>query len=305
MQRHRTLVLLLAAGLTSSIALAQAAEAPAKPVLPAGVQPKPAPAPEAPASPVADKNLPSGKEVLERYVEKTGGRAAHEKVVARVVHGFMEMPARNIKAAYTLNQAAPNKYRMTIEIPGMGKFDEGSDGTTTWGMDLMQGPRVVEGEELEQKSRAMAFNADLEPQEHWKTIDTVGIEAVKGKPAYKVLLTPEKGAATTNFYDVESGLLVRTVAVQKMAMGDVPTDTEVSAYKEFEGVKVSTLQILMVLGMEQRMTMENVTHPEKVADEVFALPPEIKALVEKKAAAPAEKVEPKTAEPVKDAPKGG
>ncbi len=297
MQHRRTLVLLLVAGLTTSLALGQApaAEVPVKPA------PAPAPAPAAPAVPVADKSLPSGKEVLERFVEKTGGRAAYEKVSARVVHGFMEVPARNIKAAYTVNQAAPNKYRLTIEIPGMGRFDEGSDGATMWAMDPMQGPRVVAGEELEQKSRAMAFNAELEPQEYWKTMETVGVEAVKGSPAYKVLLTPANGPATTNWYDVESGLLVKTAAVQKMAMGDVPTETATGEYKEFHGIRLSTLQTLAVLGMEQRMTIEKVEHPEKVADEVFALPVEIKALVEKKAAAPAAKAE----EPVKEAPKGG
>lgn len=295
MQHRRALVLLLATGLASSITLGQApaAEAPAKPVA--------APAPAAPAPPVADKSLPSGREALERYVEKTGGRAAYEKVSARVVSGFMEMPALGMKAPYTLMQAAPNKYRMTIEIPGAGKSEQGSNGTTAWAMDSIQGPRLVEGEEAAQMGRSMAFNAELEPEKHWKGMETVGIEAVQGRPTYKVMLTPASGTATAHFYDVESGLLVKSLVIAKTPMGDVPAESTIGEYKAFDGIMISTLQVQSLGMVEVRMTIEKMEHPEKVADEVLALPPEIRALVEKKAAAPAAKAE----EPVKEGPKGG
>ncbi len=247
-------------------------------------------APEAPkpAAPAADAaKLPSGVEVLARFVEKTGGRAAYERHSVRIVKGNMEMAAMGIKAPYTLTQAAPDKYRMTIEIPGMGLFAKGSDGTTAWSMDAIYGPQILEGEEEAQTKRSMTFNAELEPLKQWKTVETIGLENVDGKPAYKVLLTPASGEPQTSYYEVETGLLIKSMETVSSRMGPIPTESTLSDYKEFDGIKVAAINGQKVADIEQRMTIERMEHPAKAADGVFDLPAEIKALLEKKAGAPA------------------
>ena len=281
MRPSRLTCVLFLAGLTAPMALAQAqpASKPAEATPPATT---PAAAPKG-----ADDKLPSGKDVLLRFLEKTGGRAAYEKHTARVVTGTMEMAAMGIKAPYTLTQAAPDKFRMTIDIPGMGKFDQGGDGATVWGVDPMNGPRVLPPAEAEQVVRGMVFNAELEPEKMWKTMETAGLEDVNAKATYKVVLTPPTGTATTNYYEVESGLLVKSVQIVKSPMGDVPTESLISEYKDFDGIKVATLNVQQLGPMLQKMTIDKVEHPANVEGDVLALPAEIKALMDKKAAAPA------------------
>lgn len=280
MRLSRYLCVFCVVGLAAPLALAQAQPA-AKPAA-SPVAAAPAAAPKA-----ADEKLPSGKDVLARFVEKTGGRAAYEKHTARVVTGTMEMPAMGMKAAYTLSQQAPSKFRMSMDMPGIGKIDQGSDGTTPWGSDPMNGPRVLPPEESEQIQRSMTFNAELEPEKVWKQIDTVALESVNGKPTYKVLLTPLAGNPTTNFYEVESGLLVKTLQTVKSPMGEVEVESTAADYKEFAGIKFATTTVQKQLGTELKTSVEKVEYPDKLADEVFAVPAEVKALLEKKAATPA------------------
>ena len=281
MRLSRPLCVLFVAGLAAPMALAQPAA-------------QPAPAAPAAAPKAADEKLPSGKDVLARYVEKTGGREAYAKHTARIVTGTMELVALGAKAAYTLSQQAPSKFRLSMDVPGIGRVDQGSDGATPWGSDPMNGPRVLPPEESEQTQRSMTFNAEIEPEKVWKQMETVGIENVNGKPAYKVVLTPPVGNPTTNFYEVESGYLVRTLQTVNSPMGAIEVESLASDYKDFDGIKFATVTIQKQLGTEIKTSVEKVEHPDKVADEVFAVPAEVKALMDKKAAAPATPANPAT-----------
>ena len=74
-----------------------------------------------------------------------------------------------------------------------------------------------------------------------------------------------------------SGLLVGSISHQHMQMGEVTADIVMSDYKEFDGLKLPT-RMTMTMGPQQVVTtIKSVTH-EPIADSVFALPPEIRAL---------------------------
>lgn len=293
MRLSRPLCVLFVAGLAAPLALAQAQPAAKPAASPAAAAPA-VPATPAAAPKAADEKLPSGKDVLARFVEKTGGREAYAKHTARIVSGTMEMPAMGMKAAYTLSQQAPSKFRMSMDMPGIGKVDQGSDGTTPWGSDPMNGPRVLPPDEAAQIQRSMTFNAEIEPEKVWKQMETVGLESVDGKPTYRVLLTPPAGNPTTNFYEVESGLLVKTLQTVKSPMGEIEVESTAADYKEFDGIKFATTTVQKQAGVELKMSIEKVEHPDKVADEVFAVPAEVKALLEKKASTPVAPATPAT-----------
>ncbi|MDQ3995697.1 MAG: hypothetical protein M3303_01625, partial [Gemmatimonadota bacterium] len=95
-------------------------------------------------------SLPTGRAIIDRYVEAIGGRDAvlrHQSI--RSV-GTFEMPAAGVKGDLTVVQMAPNKMAMTIDLPGVGQMVSGYDGTVGWSINPMQGPRVLEGKELVQ-----------------------------------------------------------------------------------------------------------------------------------------------------------
>jgi hypothetical protein len=66
---------------------------------------------------------------------------------------------------------------------------------------------------------------------------------------------------------------------QASPMGEVPTTTVLSDYKDFDGLLAATKTVQRIMGVEQVITIAEVTNME-LTDDVFALPEEIKALME-------------------------
>ena len=82
------------------------------------------------------------------------------------------------------------------------------------------------------------------------------------------------------YFTVESGLMIGRDAVQKTPMGDIPVTSTISEYKEFAGTMIPTRTADSMMGMQQIVTIDDVSF-EPVADDVFALPAAVAALVEK------------------------
>lgn len=284
--RARSLsALVLSVGLAASVACAQ--EGPAK-----APQAQPAPGAVPGSAPAAD--LPAAKEILAKYVDATGGRAAYEKQTNRVTKGSLEMPAMGLKGDYTLTQAAPDKYHMVMDLPGIGKIEQGSDGTTVWAMDPMGGARLLEKGERAQMRRSMVFNSELNPDKLWTKMETVGLEDIAGKPAYKLRLTPDDGKDTYSFYDKETGLLVKGRMTMNTQMGEMTSESTPSNYKEFDGIKFACTNVTQMGPQEMQMNVDKVEHNVQLAADAFDLPPEVKKLVEKRAAKKAEGATPKS-----------
>ncbi len=235
--------------------------------------------PAAPSKAAPAESLPDAKEIIARSVEATGGRAAFEKIKTTVTTGWFEVPAQAMKGALKVEQAA-DKMRVTIDLPGIGQMNMGTDGKTAWASDPMQGPRVLTGPEADAFNRQAARNTDLRLDEFYSSVKTVGVEDVDGKPAYKIELTPKSGKPEHRFYDKESGLLVRTDVTQSTPMGEVKSTTTVSEYRPFGDIKVATLSSTKVMGFEQRITADKVEHNVEIADDRFAPPADVKKLLE-------------------------
>ena len=228
-------------------------------------------------------DLPSAETVLDNYVKATGGKSAYEKHHNMKVEATMEMPAQGIKASLTSYAAAPNLSRTVTEFPGLGKSEQGHDGEIFWSMSAMEGPRVMQGEEKDFMVRLNAYNAELRWQEIYDKIECTGTEDVDGKTCYKVVMTPATGSPVTNYFDKETGLLVRTDMIAKTPMGEMPIESRVEDYKEVDGQKVPFKTTQSFMGMKQIITMNNVEFNVELPENIFAPPAEIKALAAKQA----------------------
>lgn len=236
--------------------------------------------------PAAAAKLPSGEEVLENYVKATGGRDAYAKLQNRTSSGSVDIPAANIKGTVVTMQAAPDKARVTMDLPGVGKSEQGSDGETVWEKNPVTGVRILEGAERDMMLRQLKFNAELNWKDSYTSAETVGVEEVEGKPAYKVKLTASDGSIVHNFYDKESGLLVKSDSIYKSQMGDLPISVMIGEYKEVDGIKVPMLATQTLQGMQMKLVTDTVKHNSELAADTFELPAEVKALKAKTTTAP-------------------
>ena len=152
--------------------------------------------------------LPTVDQILNHYLEATGGRAAFEKLTSRVSKGTVELPGTGLNARIEMYEEAPNKSSSLIDIDGLGTTQSTFDGITSWVQDPMQGYVKVEGAELQK--REYDFRREQRLKELYPDLVVVGKEKVGERDAY-VLQSPsaQRPGAARWFFDAESGLLLR------------------------------------------------------------------------------------------------
>ena len=231
------------------------------------------------ALPAADE-LPKAETILDRYIEVTGGRPAYEKRHTEVSTGTMEFVGKGIRGTIASYRAEPNKSLTEVDIQGIGKVQEGTDGTLAWSLSALQGPRIKEGDEKAGALQAARFNAELNWRDVYKA-ETTGVENVDGKDCYKVRLTPKEGLAMTRYYDKQSNLLVKMAMTVKNPMGEFPVESKVSDYRKEGDLLLPHKVSQSAAGQEILISIESVKHNAEIPKEKFEVPAEIKALLKK------------------------
>jgi hypothetical protein len=229
----------------------------------------------------AADDLPKGETVLDKYLEVTGGKAVYSKIHNEMTTGTMEFKAMGLKGKMTSYAAEPDQRYTEINLDGIGKIQEGSNGEVAWGMSAMQGPRLKEGDEKAETLLQAKFNPDLSWRDLFKSAETVGVDTVDGKECYKVLLTPKSGTPITKWFDKQSNLLVKMSLTSKSPMGEIQSDSTFSDYRKEGDVLVPHKVVSHVATMELVMTVDSVQYNADIPKEKFEVPAEVKALMKK------------------------
>lgn len=229
----------------------------------------------------AADDLPKADTLLDKYIDVTGGKAAYQKHHNEISKGSLSMAAMNLKGEVTSYRAEPDKSLTEIDLGSLGKSREGSDGKVFWSISSMMGPHVKDGPEKAQAELSAKFNAELNWRDVFKDAKTVGTDTVDGKPCYKVELTPPDGSPINQCYDKDSGLMVKMTMTAQTPMGEQTVDSFASDYRK-EGDVLMPHKIKQVLaGQEILITIDTVTFNSDIPADKFAVPDEIKALVNK------------------------
>jgi zinc protease len=230
---------------------------------------------------LAADDLPKAETILDKYIEVTGGKAAYLKSHSEIVTGTMEMAAMGVKGSITIYHAEPDLSYTEIEITGIGKVKEGSDGKIAWSLNPMQGPHLKDGEEKVQSLRSAKSNAEVNWRDTFKEVKTEAVEAVDGKDCYKILMTPKEGSSETRYYDKASNILVKTVATAHTPMGDIPLEIGMSDYRKEGDILVPHKLLQKAGGQEIAISVESVKYNSEIPKDKFEPPDEIKALLKK------------------------
>ncbi len=239
----------------------------------------PLPTPPAPAKPQASvfgpnetKNLPTAEVILAKYFKADGTEAVKDKLKTRVMTGNFEIMGSGISGTMAVYQKAPNLFFSDTELPQLGNFKQGFDGEFGWAKDNISGLRNLNGAELS----AVRIGAQFNPQDTRKFFGEVkvkGIEKVGERDAYVLVFTVVGGTPLTNFFDTETGLLLRTDAELEGPQGTkLPTQTFYSDYKLIDGVQVSHFTRVVNPSFTVEMKYYQVKHNIEVDDKKFQKP---------------------------------
>jgi zinc protease len=236
----------------------------------------------APVLAAPDEPLPKAEQILDRFVEVTGGKAAYEKVHNEKWTGTFEFLGKGIKGAVTSYRAEPNKSVSIIELEGIGTIQEGTDGTTAWESSSLQGPRIKLGDERAVSLREATLRGPLYWRKLYKHAETIAVETIDGQACYKVVLTPEEGKPETQYFDKKSSLMVKTTMTITGPMGEIPSEMLLSDYKEDAGLLQPHKVHQKAMQQEILITLDHVEYNVDMPTDRFDLPADVKALTSKK-----------------------
>jgi hypothetical protein len=255
--------------------------------VPAGAQ-SPQAAPPAPTAKAADPSLPSGRDVIDRFVKAIGGRDAVMSHKSMHITGKYEVPSSGLAGDMEIFTAAnPDRAFQRVTIPGVGEILQGYDGERGWSINPVTGPMLQQGKELEQAKFDADFYSEVRDAKNYKSITTVAKTTCPGtreKPSpeprscYKVSLVHPDGTEDFDFYDTETNLRVASVQTRESPMGPIASTNVSGDYKKFGNLLQPTSLVATVMGVDQKITVSAIEY-DAVPASAFDPPASIKALI--------------------------
>jgi hypothetical protein len=184
------------------------------------------------------EGLPSVDQILDKYVQALGGKAAIQRVNTIAMKGTLEIPAFGASGTIERYSKAPNALVLIVEVGGFGTVQQGFNGTVGWSQDPQNGMRDLAGPELAQAKREADIHRNLRLKELYPKMVVAGKDKVEDRDVYVIEATPADGGPEKMYFDAQNGLLVRSDQTAYNAGEQLPTQTFLEDYKDVEGVKM-------------------------------------------------------------------
>jgi hypothetical protein len=212
---------------------------------------------------------PKVEEILAKYVQATGGAAAHQKLTSRIEKGEWENATRGVRFHIEIYSKAPNQRVELLDAPeNRGSTGRGYDGTSGWSMNMTEtGLRPLEGAELATVRRDSDFYRPIRLDRLYARLTATGVERVNGREVYAVAAIPESGNPEKLYFDVETGLLSR----RDMVYGKTPVQHYFEDYRDVDGIKLPF--VIRSEGPVRVITrLKEIKHNIPIDDEKFKSP---------------------------------
>lgn len=208
-------------------------------------------------------------QIIEKYLNATGGGAAWGALKSRLVTGTFTMLPANITGRYTAYARAPNKTIEEYALPTGGFIRQGFDGTVAWSSDPQQGVKQLYGQEALEAARDADFYGDFHLRQNYAAINYIGENAVGTHATYILQLVPPTGTLRTVYVDKFTFLPRRVDGTQT---GGTAVQVYFEDYRVIDGVRIPfrTRQITPQFTMVTQIIQ--IKHNVAVNDSIFRKP---------------------------------
>ena len=194
-----------------------------------------APSGGAPGTAKAAEPLPTVDQVLDKYVQAMGGRAAIEKVKSRVMKGQQIIGTETIPVE--TYQAAPDKVVSILTTPRQGVVMSGYNGKVGW-VKNQRGQRELSGAQLAEMKRGADFYGDLKLKEVYPGLEVVDREKVGDRDAFVLASQSSPNRIEKLYFDTQTGLLIRIQTITQTLLAPIPEQMDFEDYRDVDGVKL-------------------------------------------------------------------
>ena len=191
-----------------------------------------------PATDAKPAALPSVDQILDKYVQAMGGKAAIEKQTSRVSKGTFEIAAFGATGTAEIFEKAPNKSVSIVNVTGFGVVQEGFDGKAGWAVDPQNGLRDKAGAELASAKLDAEFFKPIKIKQLYPKIVVKSKDKLGDKEVYVVEATPVESSVETWYFDTQTGLISRQDAEREGPQGKQAVQISLDDYRDVGGVKI-------------------------------------------------------------------
>jgi hypothetical protein len=226
-------------------------------------------APKSPADKAAETKTadaqPTVEQVLDRYVQAIGGKAAAQALTSRVMKGTITAPGFGVKGTIEIYAKAPNKRLTEIAASILGTSRVGFNGTVAWEEEngaVRELPVFAK--------READFYLPINLKRLYPMIEFKGKESIGKREAFR--LEARRGGNPKRWYfDVESGLLLRTEV--RSSEDKLLNREDYEDYRAVDGIQIPfiTRQIERD-GTEIIINLSVVTHNAPIDEAKFDKP---------------------------------
>lgn len=231
---------------------------------------------------IAFTNAQTADQIIDKYFEAVGGKAAWSKITS--IKSTGKVKAQGMEFPMVMFQKNM-KNKLELNFQGMTIVQPAFDGSIGWQTNFMtMKAEKMEGEENEiAKQSAGDFpDALLNYKEKGYTFELQGSEVVDGTDCYKLKLTkkpvvidgkPEENA-DTYYFDKENNVPIKISSmVKKGPMKGKMSDAVMSDYQEVGGIMIPFTVNQMFDGqLQAAIAIEKIELNVAIDDKVFTFP---------------------------------
>ena len=222
------------------------------------------------AAATAPTSPPTVDQILDKYVEALGGRAAILRLNSRVSKGTFEATEEGVAGSVENYAMAPNKWLFVLEVPEQGALKQGFDGMVAWKSHPGAGVSEMAGQELSNARRNAVFHQPLRLRELYPKMSLQGEDKVGERAVYKIEADPGDGSLRRFYFDKDSGLLLRTTIERDTRKGRSAVELLLEDYRVVDGMKLPFTVHQSSPEMRFTIRYNEIVHNVAIDDAKFA-----------------------------------
>lgn len=224
-------------------------------------------------------------EIINNYIQNTGGADAWGKVEALKIEGSVKIPSQGLDLPITAINLKSGKQISYAVFQGLTFVQQAYDGESAWGTNQMtMKPEKQDNEATENLKRTFAEFPDpfLNYKEKGFSVELMGTETVDGTETFKVKLikTPvlvdgkEEENVSYYYFDKENFVPIMIENTAKAGpMKGTTTMSYLSDYQEMNGLVFPLTTDVKFNGQSfQTVTLQKIEINPTVEDSAFSMP---------------------------------
>jgi len=224
------------------------------------------------ARPELPPKLRSPEEILADYVKAVGGADAMNKLKSLHLKRKLEVKGMQFTGTEERSATAAGQLLVEMEITGVTKARQGTDGKVQWSEDQIFGLRILTGAEEEEARIDSTWNSDLHLKQLYQKLRSVPPPEPTARPSECVEMTPKLGKPMTSCFDAETHLRTLQKGIRATPQGETPIRATFSDWRTVKGLKVPYTEELTMGPVTMVARVTELKFDEKFPAKRFALP---------------------------------